>query len=230
MPRGGGNSFIANPGDYALFCDGFPFELTDDQAHAIEDTLADLQSEQSMDRLVCGDVGFGKTEVALRAAFTVAIAGGQVAILAPTTLLAQQHYQTFSDRFADWPINVAVLSRFRTARESRLVIDELAAGKIDIVIGTHKLLGKDIQFKNLGLVIVDEEHRFGVRQKERLKNLRAEIDILTLTATPIPRTLNMAMGELRELSLITTPPGIATGDKNLCNRMECTADTGSLST
>jgi transcription-repair coupling factor (superfamily II helicase) len=201
-----GQSLTANPSDYELFCTGFQFELTDDQARVIDETLADLSAPQSMDRLVCGDVGFGKTEVALRAAFVAALSGVQVAILTPTTLLAQQHFQTFSDRFADWPVNVDVLSRFRTARESRGVLDDLAAGKVDIVIGTHKLLQPDMRFAKLGLVIVDEEHRFGVRQKERLKSLRAEVDILTLTATPIPRTLNMAMGELRELSLITTPP------------------------
>ena len=169
-------------------------------------TLADLGASQSMDRLVCGDVGFGKTEVALRAAFVAAMGGAQVGLLAPTTLLAQQHYQTFSDRFAAWPVNIEVLSRFRTARETKAVIEGVSNGKVDIVIGTHKLLQPDIKFKNIGLIIVDEEHRFGVRQKEQLKKLRAEVDILTLTATPIPRTLNMAMGELRELSLIATPP------------------------
>lgn len=201
-----GRSYRVAPADYEAFSANFPFALTDDQATAIEASLEDLRSPQPMDRLVCGDVGFGKTEVALRAAFVAALSGGQVALLAPTTLLAQQHYQTFRDRFADWPINVEVLSRFRTARESREVIADLAAGKADIVIGTHKLLQEDIKFDNLGLVIVDEEHRFGVKQKERLKALRAEVDILTLTATPIPRTLNLALGELRELSLITTPP------------------------
>jgi len=201
-----GQSLTANLSDYELFCSNFPFELTEDQALAIAATLADLGSPQSMDRLVCGDVGFGKTEVALRAAFVAVMGGTQVAILTPTTLLAQQHYQTFADRFADWPINVDVLSRFRTSREAKGVLEGIAKGKVDIVIGTHRLLQPDIHFYNLGLVIVDEEHRFGVRQKERLKSMRAEVDILTLTATPIPRTLNMAMGELRELSLITTPP------------------------
>ena len=201
-----GRSFRMHPGDYERFCAGFPFELTEDQDRAIQDTLADLQSPQSMDRLICGDVGFGKTEVAMRAAFAVALSGAQVAILAPTTLLAQQHFQTFTDRFADWPVNIAVLSRFKTARESRSAIEAIGSGKIDIVIGTHKLLQPDVRFANLGLVIIDEEHRFGVRQKEQLKKLRTEVDILTLTATPIPRTLNMAMGQLRELSLITTPP------------------------
>jgi transcription-repair coupling factor (superfamily II helicase) len=201
-----GRSMSVSPLEYERFAAGFPFELTDDQASAIEATLADLRSPQSMDRLVCGDVGFGKTEVALRAAFVAALSGAQVAILAPTTLLAQQHFRTFSDRFADWPVNVEVLSRFRTTRETRNVLSELAEGQADIVIGTHKLLQPDVRFKNLGLVIVDEEHRFGVRQKEKLKRLRTEVDILTLTATPIPRTLNMAMGELRDLSLIATPP------------------------
>ncbi len=201
-----GRSMRVDPGDYERFAAGFPFELTEDQAAAIDATLADLQAPQAMDRLVCGDVGFGKTEVALRAAFVAAMSGAQVAILAPTTLLAQQHYQTFSDRLADWPVTVDVLSRFRTAKEAQQVIAAVKAGKIDIIIGTHRLLQTDIKFSALGLVIVDEEHRFGVRHKEQLKNLRAEVDILTLTATPIPRTLNMALGELRELSLITTPP------------------------
>jgi transcription-repair coupling factor (superfamily II helicase) len=201
-----GRSFHVTPADYEAFCAEFPFELTEDQASAIDATLEDLHSHQPMDRLVCGDVGFGKTEVALRAAFTTALAGAQVAILAPTTLLAQQHYQTFTDRFADWPVNIEVLSRFRSPREVKGVVAGLANSSVDIVIGTHKLLQEDIRFDNLGLVIVDEEHRFGVRQKERLKSMRAEVDILTLTATPIPRTLNLALGELRELSLITTPP------------------------
>lgn len=201
-----GRSMRVDPGDYERFASGFPFELTDDQASAIEATLLDLRSPQSMDRLVCGDVGFGKTEVALRAAFVAAMSGAQVAIVAPTTLLAQQHFQTFQDRFADWPVTIDVLSRFRTAKEAREVIDKIKVGRVDIVIGTHRLLQSDVSFNDLGLVIIDEEHRFGVKHKEALKNLRAEIDVLTLTATPIPRTLNMALGELRELSLITTPP------------------------
>ena len=196
----------ADPQGYEAFAAGFQFTLTEDQAAAIDDVLADLASPTPMDRLVCGDVGFGKTEVALRAAFAVVSSGRQVAVLVPTTMLAQQHYETFSDRFADWPVTVEVLSRFRSAQEHRQILDRVAAGQVDIVIGTHRLLQKDVRFKDLGLVIVDEEHRFGVRHKEQLKSLRTEVDILTLTATPIPRTLNMALGSLRELSLITTPP------------------------
>jgi transcription-repair coupling factor (superfamily II helicase) len=184
----------------------FPFEETPDQAQAIEQVIADLGSGKPMDRVVCGDVGFGKTEVALRAAFVTVQAGKQVAVLVPTTLLAQQHYQTFADRFADWPVKVEALSRFRSAREVDQVLQSLESGQTDIVIGTHRLLQSGVKFGRLGLLIIDEEHRFGVKDKEKLKQLRAEVDVLTLTATPIPRTLNMAMGGLRELSLITTPP------------------------
>jgi len=201
-----GQRLAADPGEYQAFTDGFPFELTEDQSHAIDAVLADLESSQPMDRLVCGDVGFGKTEVALRAAFVAVSEGRQVALLVPTTLLAQQHYQTFADRFADWPVRVEQLSRFRSAAESRQVLAGMADGSVDVVVGTHRLLQSGVEFKNLGLIIVDEEHRFGVRHKEKLKRLRTEVDLLTLTATPIPRTLNMAMGGLRELSLITTPP------------------------
>ena len=192
--------------DYQQFADAFPFEETPDQQAAIDAVLRDLRSEQPMDRLVCGDVGFGKTEVAVRAAFIAVQNSSQVAILVPTTLLAQQHYESFRDRFADWPFKIEVLSRFRTAAEQQAVIKDLQAGKIDILIGTHKLLSSDIRYANLGLVIIDEEHRFGVRQKEALKNLRAEVDVLTLTATPIPRTLNMSMSGIRDLSIIATPP------------------------
>jgi transcription-repair coupling factor (superfamily II helicase) len=188
------------------FVQGFPFEETPDQQVAIDAVLADMESEQPMDRLVCGDVGFGKTEVAMRAAFAAVHDGWQVAVLVPTTLLAQQHHQSFCDRFADWPVRVEQLSRFRSRKERDAVIDDLDAGKVDIVIGTHRLLQSEIRFKRLGLVIIDEEHRFGVRQKERLKSLRAQSDVLTLTATPIPRTLNMALSGLRDLSLIATPP------------------------
>ncbi|MGH8173111.1 MAG: transcription-repair coupling factor, partial [Rhodanobacteraceae bacterium] len=188
------------------FAASFPFEETPDQEQAIEAVINDLASPKAMDRVVCGDVGFGKTEVALRAAFVAAIAGKQVALLVPTTLLAQQHYQNFRDRFADWPVRVDVLSRFRSKKETDEALKKLAAGQIDVMIGTHKLLQSDVRFKDLGLVIVDEEHRFGVRQKEQLKKLRAEVDLLTLTATPIPRTLNMAMAGLRDLSIIATPP------------------------
>ncbi|MBB6243881.1 transcription-repair coupling factor [Rhodanobacter sp. MP1X3] len=184
----------------------FPFEETPDQETAIEAVLNDLAAPRAMDRVICGDVGFGKTEVALRAAFATATAGKQVAVLVPTTLLAQQHYRNFADRFADWPVRVDVLSRFRSTKEVNEALKRLADGQIDVIVGTHKLLQPDIKFKNLGLVIVDEEQRFGVRQKEQLKKLRAEVDLLTMTATPIPRTLNMAMAGLRDLSLIATPP------------------------
>ena len=192
--------------DYTAFAAAFPFEETPDQQAAIDAVLSDMQRVRPMDRVVCGDVGFGKTEVAMRAAFVAAIAGKQVALLVPTTLLAQQHFQNFADRFADWPIRIESLSRFRSTKEIAKVLAALAAGQVDIVIGTHRLLNADVRFKALGLVIVDEEHRFGVRQKERLKALRSEVDMLTLTATPIPRTLNMAMAGLRDLSIIATPP------------------------
>ena len=201
-----GNVIAFDDGQYAAFAEGFPFEETPDQAAAIEATLDDLRSDRPMDRLVCGDVGFGKTEVAMRAAFAAAVEGWQVALLVPTTLLAQQHYQTFTDRFAEWPVRMEQLSRFRSRRHREEITRELREGRIDIVIGTHRLLQDDVDFKRLGLVIVDEEHRFGVRQKERLKTLRTEVDVLTLTATPIPRTLNMALSSLRDLSLIATPP------------------------
>ncbi len=184
----------------------FPFEETPDQETAIEAVLADLAAPRAMDRVICGDVGFGKTEVALRAAFATATAGKQVAVLVPTTLLAQQHYRNFADRFADWPVRVDVLSRFKSTKEVNEALKRLADGQIDVIVGTHKLLQPDVKFKDLGLVIVDEEQRFGVRQKEQLKKLRAEVDLLTLTATPIPRTLNMAMAGLRDLSIIATPP------------------------
>ncbi len=184
----------------------FPFEETPDQLHAIDSVLKDLAAPRAMDRVICGDVGFGKTEVALRAAFAAATAGRQVAVLVPTTLLAQQHYRNFADRFADWPVRVDVLSRFKSTKEVNDALKRLADGQIDVIVGTHKLLAPEIKFKNLGLVVVDEEQRFGVRQKEQLKKLRAEVDLLTMTATPIPRTLNMAMSGLRDLSLIATPP------------------------
>ena len=191
---------------YEPFAAGFPFEETPDQHHAIEAVLRDLQSAQPMDRVVCGDVGFGKTEVALRAAFAAASAGKQVAVLVPTTLLAEQHYRNFRDRFADWPLKVEVLSRFKSAKEIKAELEKVAEGTLDVIVGTHRLLQPDVKFKDLGLVIVDEEQRFGVRQKEALKALRANVHLLTLTATPIPRTLNMAMAGLRDLSIIATPP------------------------
>ncbi len=192
--------------DYETFASGFPFEETPDQQAAIDAVREDLLSAKPMDRLVCGDVGFGKTEVAMRAAFIAVHGGRQVGVLVPTTLLAQQHYNSFRDRFADWPVRVEVMSRFKSAKEVQSAIAELAEGKIDILIGTHKLLQDDVKFSNLGLVIIDEEHRFGVRQKEQLKALRSEVDILTLTATPIPRTLNMSIAGMRDLSIIATPP------------------------
>lgn len=191
---------------YEPFAAAFPFEETPDQHAAIESVIRDLGSSQPMDRVVCGDVGFGKTEVAVRAAFVAAAAGKQVAVLVPTTLLAEQHYRNFRDRFADWPLRVEVLSRFKTAKEIKAELEKLAEGKIDVIVGTHRLLQPDVRFPDLGLVIVDEEQRFGVRQKEALKALRANVHLLTLTATPIPRTLNMAMAGLRDLSIIATPP------------------------
>ena len=193
-------------GVYDEFCAGFPYEETEHQRTAIDATLDDLGAGRPMARLVCGDVGFGKTEVALRAAFAAIADDKQVVILCPTTLLAEQHFQTFSDRFADWPVRIAELSRFRSGKESTEIIRKLETGEIDIVIGTHKLLSKEVKLKRLGLVIIDEEHRFGVRQKEALKKLRAEVDVLTLTATPIPRTLQLALTGVRELSIIASPP------------------------
>jgi transcription-repair coupling factor (superfamily II helicase) len=192
--------------EYQAFASSFPFEETADQAEAIRQVMQDLASEKPMDRVVCGDVGFGKTEVAMRAAFVAAQAGKQVAVLVPTTLLAEQHTANFRDRFADWPVRIESLSRFRTGKETNAVIEGIEKGTVDIVIATHRLLHANVRFKELGLVIVDEEHRFGVRDKEKLKTLRAEVHVLTLTATPIPRTLNMSLGGLRDLSLITTPP------------------------
>jgi transcription-repair coupling factor (superfamily II helicase) len=201
-----GTQMVFKDDSYQRFALEFPFEETEDQLTAIERVLADLSSTKPMDRVVCGDVGFGKTEVALRSAFVTVQAGFQVAVLVPTTLLAEQHHRTFNDRFAEWPVRVELLSRFRNAAGSAGALKGLADGTVDIVIGTHKLLQPDLKFKRLGLVIVDEEHRFGVKHKERLKRLRAEVDMLTLTATPIPRTLNMTLGGLRDLSIIATPP------------------------
>ena len=201
-----GHAFEYSARDYETFAESFPFEETPDQAAAIDAVIADMTSGKPMDRLVCGDVGFGKTEVALRAAFIAVMGGKQVALLAPTTLLAEQHTQTFSDRFADWPVKIAELSRFRSAKEVSAAVKSINDGTLDIVIGTHKLLSQDVRFARLGLVIIDEEHRFGVRHKERMKELRAEVDVLTLTATPIPRTLGMSLEGLREFSVIATAP------------------------
>jgi transcription-repair coupling factor (superfamily II helicase) len=201
-----GHAFTVDDAQLQAFASGFPFEETADQAAAVDQVVADLRSPNPMDRVVCGDVGFGKTEVALRAAFVAVQGGKQVAVLVPTTLLAQQHYQTFADRFADWPVRVELLSRFRGDAQAKSALAGLADGKVDIVVGTHRLLQPGVRFKDIGLLIIDEEHRFGVRDKEKLKSLRSEVDVLTLTATPIPRTLNMSLGGLRDLSLISTPP------------------------
>ncbi|MEE9334049.1 MAG: transcription-repair coupling factor [Granulosicoccaceae bacterium] len=201
-----GFAFPGQSNNYEAFSNAFTFEETPDQYTAIEAVVKDLRSQQPTDRVVCGDVGFGKTEVAMRAAFVAVDAGKQVAVLVPTTLLARQHHQNFSDRFADWPVQIESISRFGTAKEQKATLEKLASGGIDIIIGTHKLLQKGIRYKNLGLVIIDEEHRFGVRHKEHMKALRSEIDIVTLTATPIPRTLNMGLAGMRDLSIIATPP------------------------
>jgi len=201
-----GHAFGIRAHDMDAFAEGFGFEETADQATAIAAVVEDMASGKPMDRLICGDVGFGKTEVALRAAFVAVADGKQVAILCPTTLLAEQHFQTFSDRFADWPVKLAELSRFRTGKETTQVLKDMADGRVDVVIGTHKLISKDARFARLGLVIIDEEHRFGVRQKEALKALRAEVDVLTLTATPIPRTLALSLEGLRDFSVIATAP------------------------
>jgi len=201
-----GYSFKRDKQDYQAFSDSFGFEETFDQKQAINAVVSDMLSPKTMDRLVCGDVGFGKTEVAMRAAFVAVNDGKQVAILVPTTLLAQQHYENFRDRFANWPVVTEVLSRFKTPKEQKEVIARVESGQVDILIGTHKLLQNSIKYKDLGLLVVDEEHRFGVKQKEKIKQLRSNVDILTLTATPIPRTLNMAMGGMRDLSIIATPP------------------------
>ncbi|MCC8366545.1 transcription-repair coupling factor [Xenorhabdus sp. PB61.4] len=201
-----GFAFKHDREQYQLFCQNFPFDTTPDQEQAINAVLSDMCQPIAMDRLVCGDVGFGKTEVAMRAAFTAINNNKQVAVLVPTTLLAQQHYDNFRDRFANWPVHIEVMSRFRSAKEQQQVIDMAAEGKVDIIIGTHKLLQSDLRWKDLGLLVVDEEHRFGVRHKERIKAIRADVDVLTMTATPIPRTLNMAMSGMRDLSIIATPP------------------------
>lgn len=201
-----GHAFAIDNQEYQAFADAFPFEETPDQQAAIEAILEDMVSPQPMDRVICGDVGFGKTEVSMRAAFIAVQAGKQVAMLVPTTLLAQQHYQNYQDRFADWAVKVEVLSRFVSAKQQKQLAEQLEQGQIDIIIGTHALLSKELKYKALGLVIIDEEHRFGVRQKEHFKKLRYELDMLTLTATPIPRTLNMAMAGLRDISIIASPP------------------------
>ncbi|MEN7343731.1 MAG: transcription-repair coupling factor, partial [Pseudomonadota bacterium] len=213
-----GYAFNLPAAEYRQFEAAFPFELTEDQATVIEDIIDDMAKASPMDRVVCGDVGFGKTEVALRAAFVAVQNHRQVAVLVPTTLLAQQHFQTFTDRFADWPVRIEQLSRFRSKAEVNKVLEGMKNGTVDIVVGTHKVISHTADFKDPGLVIIDEEHRFGVRHKEALKSLRSEIDVLTLTATPIPRTLNMALGGLRELSLISTPPADRLSVKTFVSR------------
>jgi transcription-repair coupling factor (superfamily II helicase) len=198
-----GHSFTSGDESYKEFEASFEYEETPDQLQAIQDVQEDMGKEKPMDRLICGDVGFGKTEVALRAAFRAMMDGKQVAILVPTTVLAQ-HYQTFSRR--SFPFRVEMLSRFLSPAEQRKVLEDLRQGKVDLVIGTHRLLQRDVSFRDLGLLIVDEEHRFGVGHKERLKRLRSNVDVLTMTATPIPRTLQMSLGGVRDLSVIETPP------------------------
>jgi len=205
---------------YRLFASSFPFEETPDQQNAIDSVISNMRNIKPMDQLVCGDVGFGKTEVAMRAAFIAVQDSKQVAILCPTTLLTQQHLENFKDRFSDWPVQIGSLSRFQNKKEQQAVLDKLSSGQIDIVIGTHKLIQNDVKFKRLGLVVIDEEHRFGVRQKEQFKKLRAEVDILTLTATPIPRTLNMAMSGIRGLSIIATPPAKRLAIKTFVNEWD----------
>ena len=198
---------FGKPGEYFRDFEGsFPYEETDDQIKAIEDVLIDMENPMPMDRLICGDVGYGKTEVALRASFMAIYNGKQTALLVPTTVLAEQHYKTFTDRFVNHPVNIACLSRFRTRNEQREIIDNLQSGKVDIVIGTHRLLQKDVGFKDLGLIIIDEEQRFGVKHKEKLKQFRKTVDVLALTATPIPRTLHMSLMGVRDISVISTPP------------------------
>ncbi|HXS51732.1 MAG TPA: transcription-repair coupling factor [Usitatibacter sp.] len=214
-----GYAFPLKLQDYEAFTATFPFEETPDQAEAIQSVIVDMTLGRPMDRLICGDVGFGKTEVAMRAAFIAVAAGKQVAILVPTTLLAEQHFENFSDRFAAFPVKISELSRFRSSREVARSLEGLASGSIDIVIGTHKLIQKDVKFANLGLVIIDEEHRFGVRQKEELKKLRAEVDVLTLTATPIPRTLAMSLEGLRDFSVIATAPQRRLAIKTFVHRL-----------
>ncbi len=217
-----GYRFKLGRDEYSSFAAAFPFEETPDQASTIDAVVTDMQDEKPMDRVVCGDVGFGKTEVAMRAAFVAVNDGKQVAVLVPTTLLAQQHYQNFCDRFADWPVRVEVLSRFSGSKQTEKTLKAIADGKVDIIVGTHKLLQQNVKFKNLGLFIIDEEQRFGVRQKETIKAAAANVDSLTLTATPIPRTLNMAMSGLRDLSVIATPPAQRLAVKTFVNQWDAT--------
>ena len=215
-----GQAFTIQEEDYQRFRAAFPFEETPDQLNAIDAVKADMTSTKSMDRLICGDVGFGKTEIAMQAAFIAVMNGQQVSMLVPTTLLAQQHYQSFCERFADWPVTIGLISRLQTPKQQKATLDQLSEGKVDIIIGTHKLLQPTILFNELGLIIVDEEHRFGVRQKEKIQAMRAEVDLLTLTATPIPRTLNMALSGSRDLSIIATPPARRLAIKTFLHRFQ----------
>ncbi|WP_141698996.1 DEAD/DEAH box helicase, partial [Candidatus Marithrix sp. Canyon 246] len=215
-----GQSFEINKQDYQEFADSFAFEETPDQQTAIDAVIKDMSSATPMDRLICGDVGFGKTEVAMRATFVAVMDGQQVAILVPTTLLAQQHYQNFQDRFADLPINIAQLSRFVSKKQQTETLEAISKGEVEIIIGTHKLLQKSLKYHNLGLIIIDEEHRFGVKQKEQFKSLRAQIDVLAMTATPIPRSLNMALSHIRDLSIISTAPTRRLAIKNFIKQWD----------
>src|SRR5205085_2878629 len=201
-----GNAFSPDSEWQKEFEESFPYDETPDQLTAIADIKKDMESQLPMDRLVCGDVGYGKTEVAMRAAFKAVGDGKQVAVLAPTTVLCYQHFETFKERFAAFPVKIAMLSRFVVPKEQKVVVAAIEAGQVDILIGTHRLLSKDVKFQDLGLMIVDEEQRFGVSHKERLKQIKKQVDVLTLTATPIPRTLNMALSGLRDMSVIETPP------------------------
>src|SRR5512147_901413 len=202
----GGYAFAADTPWQQEFEDGFEYVLTPDQETAIEDVKKDMEEAVPMDRLLCGDVGYGKTEVAMRAAFKSVMEGKQAAVLTPTTVLAYQHYDTFRTRFAPFPVKVELLSRFRSSKEQKEVVKRVESGEVDVIIGTHRMLSKDVRFKDLGLVVVDEEQRFGVAHKERLKQLKKRVDVLTLSATPIPRTLNLALAGIRDLSVIETPP------------------------
>ena len=219
-----GHAFPPGNEWFREFEDAFEFNETEDQAQAIKDVIRDMESSQPMDRLLCGDVGYGKTEVAMRAAFKAIADNKQVAVLAPTTVLAFQHFETFKQRFAPFPITIEMISRFRTPKQQKEILQKTEAGKIDVLIGTHRILSKDIKFSDLGLLIVDEEQRFGVRHKERIKQMRKQVDVLTMSATPIPRTLHMSLVGLRDMSVIETPPERSHGDPNRRRQLGREAD------